>query len=341
MNKKHYKLKIVLVIIIIIIITLIIINEITVNLFANFFKRFVNIKDEVNVGNYETVTKNIKTSEKIDVEVQGYTNAEITLYSPEIEYEKLPVIIYIHGGGWISGSANSVALYAKLLSSNGYIVANVDYALAPEYKYPVAITQIVEVLNYLYENAEKYKIDNTNIFIGGNSAGASLSSQIGGIVSNEEYAKKVGITVKVPYKNIKGLILFNGIYNFDTVSDCHFPFFKQFAWSYTGKKNYKKYERIDELSTIKYVNTNYPSTFITVGNMDTLASQTYEFIDELDKNNVDYTSLLWKDTKTMLYHDYIYDLQTEEANKAYDMVKRFLHEKTNNNNNQGENSNDI
>lgn len=93
---------------------------------------------------------------------------------------------------------------------------------------------------------------------------------------------------------------------------------------YTGKKDYKKYERLDELSTIKHITPDYPAVFITVGDSDPLEPQTYEFIEKLEDNNVDYDALLWTGTKAKLWHDYIYDQNTEEAVKAYEETLNFI-----------------
>lgn len=325
--KKKSKFKVLISIIVVFIALIIIINQITVYPFMYIFRAFINgIEEQGSIGPYYDNIKNVIESDTVQISVKDYPNAKITLYSPNEDYESLPVILYIHGGGWSVGNAKAVSSFAKLLASNGYIVANLDYSLAPEYKYPASTFQILETLNYLYENANNYKIDNTKIFIGGNSAGAHLSSQIGAILSNEEFAKEIGANVKVPFESIKGLLLFNGVYNFDTVGKCNFPGFNKLAWSYTGKKNYLKYERINELSSIKHITENYPSTFITVGDSDPLEPQAYEFAQELKSKNIDYTSLFWTDTNSKLNHDYIYELQTEEGQKAYEMAVKFLNE---------------
>lgn len=323
--KKHKKLKIFGIIILSLILLIVIINQITVYPFVWWFRGMTSsTKEQGNIGIYADVIKQVNKKETINISVKDCPDATVTFYEPNGNKEKLPLVIYIHGGGWTIGSASAVESFAKLISSNGYVVANVDYSLAPEYPYPTSTIQLVEVVNYLYNNAEEYNIEKTNIFIGGNSAGASLSSQLGAIFSNSDYAKKIGVQPNVPIENIKGLLLFNGVYNFNTAGDSNFPFIKKLMWSYTGKKDYLKYERLDELSSIKYINDKYPSVFITVGDIDPLEPQTLELIDELEKNNINYKSLLWIGTNSKLYHDYIYELDTKEAQKAYEMTIDFI-----------------
>lgn len=118
--------------------------------------------------------------------------------------------------------------------------------------------------------------------------------------------------------------MYNGVYNFDTVGDCRFPFWYKLAWGYTGKRNYTKFDRIDEISTVKHITLDYPSVFITVGDFDPLETQTLEFIEKLEENNIRYDSFLWTRTNANLWHDYIYEQNTEEAIKAYEETVRFI-----------------
>lgn len=324
-KNKKIKQKRILSVIGVLTVLLIIINQITVMPFIWTFRSLLGmIPEQGNIGPYANQITNIEESNKVKVAVDGYEDAEITFYSPQVEKDNLPVIMYIHGGGWTSGNAQAVSSFAKLIASNGYIVANVDYALAPENPYPASTIQLVEVLNYIYENANQYNIDKNNIFIGGNSAGAHLSSQLGVLVSNSKYAKTVGVDIKVPNSSIKGLLLFNGVYNFDTAGDCGFPFFNKFAWAYTREKDYKNYSKIDEISTLKHIEENYPSTFITSGDADPLEPQSLEFAKILKEKGVDNTVLFWIGENTKLNHDYIYELDTKEAQKSYEMVIDFL-----------------
>lgn len=89
-------------------------------------------------------------------------------------------------------------------------------------------------------------------------------------------------------------------------------------------KKYIRYDRIDELSTIKHIGENYPPVFITVGDADPLEAQNLEFIDELENEVVDYQSLLWTGTKAGLWHDYIYVQNTDEGIKAYEKTVEFI-----------------
>jgi len=264
----------------------------------------------------------VEQIDKLKIKCGDYPKPRAYLYAPNGDATGLPLVVYIHGGGWVSGSSSDVEWYAKLISSRGYAVANLDYSLAPDYTYPVSTIQLVTVINYLYAHAEEYGYDKGKIFIAGNSSGAYLASQLGAVYTDADYAKEVGVKTKVPAECIRGIILYNGVYNFSTAPSCHFPHYKDFIKAYTGSKNYKNYEKFSEMSTVNHISENYPPVFITVGDDDPLAPQTKEFIEALEDKGVEYSKLLWDDAD--LGHDYIFDKGTDEAYKAFRKTIKFI-----------------
>ena len=306
---------------------MLLIDQITVYPFIRTFRAVMSlVGQQGNLGDFEETVNSVEETAQVTVPVNGYPDASFTVYRPRGNHEKLPVIVWIHGGGWSMGGAESVAWFARLLSSNGYVVCNVDYALAPEHPYPASTCQLAEVINYICEYADTYGIDRSRIFIGGNSAGAHLSSQLGALFTDSEYARQLGIDTHVPGKAIRGLLLFNGVYNFDTAGDCGFFAFEKWVWSYAGRKDYRTWERLDEMSPVRHITPVYPPVFLTVGDADPLEPQTVEFAEKLSENGVDHTALFWTGTGAKLDHDYIYEMNTPEAQKAFAMLLRFLSE---------------
>ena len=310
----------------IVIITLCIIGMFFVVFSISFYPfvrgfRFLNKRVNVDLGTLSNRLKKVR-EKKVLIKCKECPDVELLLSYPKRNTKKLPVVIFIHGGGWIGGSAKKIDSYAKLIASYGIVVANVEYSLAPEHQYPTSTMQLVEVLNYIYKNRDMYYIDKDKIFVGGTSAGAHLSSQLGCLSSNKDYRELLGIKKSLP--KVCGLLLINGVYNFETVGDCHFPGMSSFIWSYVGDKDYLSYERINELSTINYVDNNYPNVFITVGDRDPLRTQSYEFVDILKKNNISYKDKFFKDSK--LNHDFVYLLNKKEARDTLEEMIKFIKE---------------
>jgi acetyl esterase len=104
------------------------------------------------------------------VEAAGL-GTRLRLYRPEEAAADGPVLVYLHGGGWVVGSLDTHDRIMRLLAQHGGLrVLGIDYALAPEHKFPVQLDQIDAVLDGLEA------IAGTDRFaLGGDSAGAHLS----------------------------------------------------------------------------------------------------------------------------------------------------------------------
>ena len=290
------------------------------------FRQIIGALDtQVNLGPYADQVSDVIESEIIDIPVEGIPDAGLTIYRPAEESTELrPIILFIHGGGWVVGTAESVSPFAKLLASEGYVVANLDYSLAPEYQYPSPIIQSIAAIDYLMVHGSDFGGDVTRLFIGGNSAGAQIASQLGAMITNPTFESEIGIFSQMPTENLRGIILYSGPYNFATMDDTNFPGWIMYPWSYTGQRNYEEYARIDELSTVQNVTPDYPPTYMTVGDADPLEPQTYELDAILRDLNVDVTSRYWTGSGRNLPHDYHYELNGEAAQIALEDVLQFL-----------------
>lgn len=106
----------------------------------------------------------------------------LDLYLPERETnaEPMPVVLYIHGGGWVEGSRSgpSGVAFALEMSAEGIAVASIDYRLAPEHIAPAAILDCKLAARWLKANAATYGIDPEKIIAMGNSAGGHLAAML-------------------------------------------------------------------------------------------------------------------------------------------------------------------
>jgi len=100
----------------------------------------------------------------------------IRLYDPGVE-APAPALIYLHGGGFILFSLDTHdRLMREYAAAGAFAVLGVDYPLSPEARYPKALDQIVELIDWLYGGgAEPLGIDPQRLAIGGDSAGGNLS----------------------------------------------------------------------------------------------------------------------------------------------------------------------
>jgi acetyl esterase len=307
----------------------IVVNEITPRPYVGIFRALLNqVESSVELGPYAAELDDVKASDPIAVPVSGAPDAGLTVYSSGGGGESKPVILLVHGGGWVVGKASQIGEYAKVLATKGFVVANLSYSLAPEHPYPTAIQQSAAALDYLQANAAQFGGDGTKLFLAGNSAGAQIAGQLAAVVTNPALEQQVDIDVAASGDDVRGVVLYSGPYDFDTVESAGFPGFRAYGWSYTGQKNWQEYARLDELSITQGATADYPSTYMTAGDADPLEPQTYELDAVLRAQGVDVTSRYWTSTGLDLPHDYIYDLTTEAGRTALDDTVQFVTDKS-------------
>lgn len=89
---------------------------------------------------------------------------------------KLPVMLYIHGGGWTLFSIDTHdRMMREYAARAGIAVLGIDYSLSPESKFPVALEECAAALEWIAAQAESLNLDRDRMLIGGDSAGANLS----------------------------------------------------------------------------------------------------------------------------------------------------------------------
>ena len=265
------------------------------------------------------------TERRVTIPVPDAPTTYLDVYSPNGAGSTLrPVIFWVHGGGFIAGSAANIADYSTMLAHAGYTVASLDYSLAPGSRYPVPVLQANAALRYLRANARSFGGDPTRIVLGGDSAGAQISGQLAAVQTNAALARSMGLTAAVPAGTLRGVVLFCGIYDMSTVSGNGFPALRTFLWSYTGTRDWTSYPEINQLSTVQHVTAQYPPTFLSDGDADPFRTQATEFASVLKSHGVPLTTLLWTGTGDDLGHEYQFNFNTAEAQTAFQQTLAFL-----------------
>jgi acetyl esterase/lipase len=120
-----------------------------------------------------------------DVVFTKVAGEELKLDITAVKSDKpLPVLMLVHGGGWIGGSRTDMAGLAPGLAQVGFACVSVDYRLAPKAKYPAQLEDVKASVRWIKENASKYGFDKTKIAAFGVSAGGHLTSMLAA-TSNE------------------------------------------------------------------------------------------------------------------------------------------------------------
>lgn len=87
-----------------------------------------------------------------------------------------PTLVYLHGGGWVSGSSKTHTKLCMEFAAAGYLTVNVDYRLAPEHPFPAGLDDCIFASKWTTQNASRWNGDANRIAIGGDSAGGNLTA---------------------------------------------------------------------------------------------------------------------------------------------------------------------
>ena len=118
----------------------------------------------------------------------GEHELKLDLYKPAAQ--NAPLIVWVHGGGWRSGSKADMPLGE--LVQRGYAVASVDYRLSPVAKFPAQVHDIKAAIRYLRATASQHGTDAKRVVIGGASAGGHLAALVGVTNGHPVLEGKVG-----------------------------------------------------------------------------------------------------------------------------------------------------
>lgn len=123
--------------------------------------------------------ENVKALRDLEYVPGGHERQKLDLYLPEqaAEGRKLPVVVWVHGGGWQGGSKDGCP--ARYLTGEGFAVASVNYRLSGHATFPAQIEDCKTAIRFLRANAEKYGLDPDGIGVWGSSAGGHLVSLLG------------------------------------------------------------------------------------------------------------------------------------------------------------------
>ncbi len=219
--------------------------------------------------------------------IEGGDEAQkLDIYFPiKAPESPLPLVIHIHGGGWMGGSKFPCPIAHMV--TKGYIVASVEYRFSQKAKFPAQIQDCQAAIRWLRANRETYHIDPTRVGVGGGSAGGHLSALVGTtggknvfpkIGGHEDQSDKV-LAVCDFYgpKNFTSVVQqaqddqnVRNIFKFNTPSD---PYSELIGTNLSDKA------KTDAVSPIHYVSADNPPILILHGTHDALVpyAQSEEF----------------------------------------------------------------
>ena len=211
---------------------------------------------------------------------ETYPNSFLDITYPDENREtSRPTLIYFHGGGFFGGSksvgdplaeSDATALLDDICAE-GYNIVNIDYVLVPEYHFPAPLIQANEAFKFLNDHADEYHLDMGRVVIMGSSAGAIMTSQLGSIITNPDYAEVLGISPVLKPEQIKAVVLDDAPLVYDKFSLGT----KVLVGNYVKGSIFLNHEEKQKYNNILWVDSNYPKAFL-------LGSEYYVDMREMD-----------------------------------------------------------
>lgn len=129
----------------------------------------------------------------------GHERQKLDLYLPEKSDGRLPVILWIHGGGWMAGSKDQCLPLRSGYLERGYAVASIGYRLSGHAVFPAQIEDCKAAIRWLRSHAKEYGLDPDRFGVWGSSAGGHLAALVGtsGGVEEFEVGANAGISSRV------------------------------------------------------------------------------------------------------------------------------------------------
>jgi acetyl esterase len=177
-----------------------------------------------------------------------------------------PVVVYLHGGGWVAGSPKSHRKLGMQFAEAGFLTINVDYRLAPEHPFPAGFDDCVFAIKWASQNASRYHGDANRIAVGGDSAGGNLTAASVAALCAENYAGP----------KPKAALLIYGVFDFQAViqRSSDDPAMQMMARSYLGS-GYPAALQDPRVSPLRAIKPGaLPPTFVICGTADLLLAET-------------------------------------------------------------------
>lgn len=246
---------------------------------------------------------------------------------PENHNGKLPVILHIHGGGWVYGHKDTYyKYYAMELSKYGYAVVTMNYRLAFDHPFPSMIEDIFSALKWIEDNQENEQFDISRVYLVGDSAGAHLAALASIIHSKPDLQEMYN--VKKTNCTILALGLSCGVYDFDRLlgDDHKMPLRDILLTTIFNRLDFQSHPLYKVSSVSNLIDSSFIPAYILSSEADSLCTETIKLINECDEYKVVYESHIYPESH-QLPHVFnlksIYPESKVVMDEMFEFFKRF------------------
>lgn len=190
---------------------------------------------------------------------------DITYPSQNVD-EQHPTLFYFHGGGFFGGSkdmgdplaATEATALLDDICKNGYTVVNIDYALVPQYHFPIPLIQANQAFSWAMAHADEYHLDMEHVIIMGSSAGAIMASQLGSVITSSDYANLISVKPSLSPEQVKAIVIDDAPLDYDSFTfGC-----KILIGNYVKGSIFLTQDEKSKYNNILHVTNAYPAAFL-------------------------------------------------------------------------------
>ena len=199
----------------------------------------------------------------------GKRTLRLDVYRSRERPKRCPMLLQIHGGGWVLGSKNEQGVpLMRRLATRGWVCVSVDYRLSPRATFPDHLIDVKHALQWMRAHAAEYGGDPEFIVVTGGSAGGHLASLMALTANDPTYQPGF----EQVDTSLAGCVAFYGVYDFlDRNQNWHHPGMRKLAERHVLKAKFAKApEQFHAASPLSRVHEAAPPMLIVHGDQDTL-----------------------------------------------------------------------
>jgi acetyl esterase len=206
-----------------------------------------------------------------------------------------PVLVYLHGGGWICGSPTTHRKLGYRFAEAGYLTISIDYRLAPEHPFPAPFDDCEFALRWAAREAARWGGDASRLAIGGDSAGGNLSAAVAAALGDDPDAPR-----------IRAALLIYGVFDFAAMdgalqsdvaispqlAEAGGNLLELMVGSYLGSQRNDDLLADPRVSPL-HVASKLPPSHVMVGSADGLAAQAEALVQALARAGVEHEHVVY------------------------------------------------
>ena len=280
----------------------------------------------------DVFTNNVKTVNSISVEKDVVYNdtlpdvCTLDIYCPPLKgRDKYPVLVDVHGGGWITGDKYWRRGLNRAFADMGLCVISPNYGLSPRFKYPECVKHLFACFKWICDHAEERRLDLDNVLITGDSAGGQLACLVLAIQNNAEVKARIG-AVDSPLR-FKGGMLVCGAYDPDSMAKNILSNKLFLEMTGYGRKHLREFKDYDLMNPVNFVGKDFPAdVMVAYGRFDAFVGGNEKILfNRLNELGIPYREYRAKGAGEHCFH--LWHYRRPISRKFFELARDYVADK--------------